>query len=437
MIHQSERKLDSLIYFLQVYFYLIIVNDIEDSQNLQIKIGNEFFDLSSLIVLNKEISVNAAAPLTIVKKGAVIAKGKFNYQNGVQWITFNYEGKKQNGNFALSLIDCIKIKVKCVNGIAGSTNSSKRQIKAKTSIRKKMLGIKSPIQKGEKIKQSHNRSYEEEVDFCNYFKEIGGELTTTNKNSKILTSSVILNRNIHTPVNKVKNAKFTSISYVNHNKNNPSISSMKNKRDKTPLITNNENKTKQTTKKLKSYNAHTNERKLKQNDNNKTFEGKEIIRKLEPNFTKTKMNETVSNIKKKEIISDSNISIHEDTKKTKQTASIASPTTIDNESNSILHSSISQELIKLTFPESNNLLDDDMNNLGDTDTFGQIKNDFNLLYTDEYITMIPDDLLKLELELLIEKMFEIVNCYHTQMSNEKIIYNKVNDLYKVHINFFY
>ena len=50
-----------------------------------------------------------------------------------------------------------------------------------------------------------------------------------------------------------------------------------------------------------------------------------------------------------------------------------------------------------------------MNNLGDTDTFGQIKNDFNLLYTDEYITMIPDDLLKLELELLIEKMFEIVN----------------------------
>lgn len=83
MIHQSERKLNSLIYFLQVYFYLIIVNDIEDSQNLQIKIGNEFFDLSSLIVLNKEISVNAAAPLTIVKKGAVIAKGKFNYQNGV------------------------------------------------------------------------------------------------------------------------------------------------------------------------------------------------------------------------------------------------------------------------------------------------------------------------------------------------------------------
>ena len=43
---------------------------IEDSQNLQIKIGNEFFDLSSLIVLNKEISVNAAAPLTISKKGS-------------------------------------------------------------------------------------------------------------------------------------------------------------------------------------------------------------------------------------------------------------------------------------------------------------------------------------------------------------------------------
>ena len=58
---------------------------------------------------------------------------------------------------------------------------------------------------------------------------------------------------------------------------------------------------------------------------------------------------------------------------------------------------------KRTQIEFIDILDDDMNNLGDTDTFGQIKNDFNLLYTDEYITMIPDDLLKLELELLIEK----------------------------------
>ena len=303
--------------------YLIIVNDIEDCQKLQLKIGNdkEIFDLSSLVTLNKEIVVNCAAlaaPLTIVKQGVIVAEGKFNYQNGVQWITFTYEGKKQNGNLALSLIDCIKIKVKCVNGVANSTKSSKRQITAKTSIRNKMLGIISPVQKVKKItNQSHNRSYEEEIDFGNYFKEIDRELTTTNKNSKILTSSVILNRNLHTPVNKVKNAKFTSISFVNHNKKNPSISSIKNKRDKTPLITNENKKrtTKLTAKKLKSYNAHTNESKL---DNNKTFEGKEIIRKLEPNFTKAKINET--NINKKETFSDNNISIHEETKIAKQTA---------------------------------------------------------------------------------------------------------------------
>ena len=190
------------------------MNEISDTEPLSLKIGNsELYNLSSLVSLNKELElINPNSQMQIVKNGTVIAKSKFNYSNGTQWITFNYEGKKQNNNsLALSLIDCIKLKVKC-NGNAAKMNNSKKVMQPqfsykKTSIRNKMLGIKSSLPKQQNVKQSHNRSYEEDINFTNYFKDIG-EITTTNKrNSKVLASSIILNnnRNLHTPVNKTRN----------------------------------------------------------------------------------------------------------------------------------------------------------------------------------------------------------------------------------------
>ena len=89
MIQQRKRKLNLLIFFLQVHLifnFHTLVNGLVDSQPLQLKIGasNDLFDLSSLVLLNKEICVNGAAkpaPMLIVKNGAIIAKAKFNYQN--------------------------------------------------------------------------------------------------------------------------------------------------------------------------------------------------------------------------------------------------------------------------------------------------------------------------------------------------------------------
>ena len=58
------------------------------------------------------------------------------------------------------------------------------------------------------------------------------------------------------------------------------------------------------------------------------------------------------------------------------------------------------------------------------DNFSKIKEDFNLLYNEEYIKKINEDLLKLEIELFIEKMSELFFAYHLQM-DEKILENQI------------
>ena len=56
----------------------------------------------------------------------------------------------------------------------------------------------------------------------------------------------------------------------------------------------------------------------------------------------------------------------------------------------------------------------------DNDEYNRIKEDFNLMYNDEYLNNIQDDLLKLEIELFIEKMTELISCYHAQLEEKKI-----------------
>ena len=54
-------------------------------------------------------------------------------------------------------------------------------------------------------------------------------------------------------------------------------------------------------------------------------------------------------------------------------------------------------------------------NYSDYEQFIQLKNDFNLFYTDEYLNNIQKNLIKLELEIIIEKMFELIITYHSKL----------------------
>ena len=68
--------------------------------------------------------------------------------------------------------------------------------------------------------------------------------------------------------------------------------------------------------------------------------------------------------------------------------------------------------------------------------FTELKNDFFLFYTDDYLNNIQEDLLKLELELIIEKVFELIMAYHSQIrlmiifqKNNKHIYKECESNY--------
>ena len=58
------------------------------------------------------------------------------------------------------------------------------------------------------------------------------------------------------------------------------------------------------------------------------------------------------------------------------------------------------------------------------ENYERIKEDFNLLYNEEYIKNINEDLLKLEIELFFEKMSELFSTYHLLM-DEKILENQI------------
>ena len=54
--------------------------------------------------------------------------------------------------------------------------------------------------------------------------------------------------------------------------------------------------------------------------------------------------------------------------------------------------------------------------------FYQMKNDLYLFYNKKYINNINDELLKLEIDLFVEKITELINEYHKNITEEKIIY---------------
>ena len=60
----------------------------------------------------------------------------------------------------------------------------------------------------------------------------------------------------------------------------------------------------------------------------------------------------------------------------------------------------------------------------DMNDFYKLKEDFLLLYNDEYNHNIKDDLLKLEIDLFIEKVVELIMAYHMNM-NQKMIENEI------------
>ena len=75
------------------------------------------------------------------------------------------------------------------------------------------------------------------------------------------------------------------------------------------------------------------------------------------------------------------------------------------------------------FNNNKNQIDIDETYLLNT-SFENNRNDFNIMYTDNYGDTIPNDMLSLEIKLLIEKMLELQKSYHKEL---KLIINQYNN----------
>lgn len=68
--------------------------------------------------------------------------------------------------------------------------------------------------------------------------------------------------------------------------------------------------------------------------------------------------------------------------------------------------------------------DDDEN---DIEKFESLKTDFEIFYTSDYIAGIEEDMLKLELQLVLEKAFDLQECFHSTKKLLLVKYKKLKD----------
>lgn len=80
--------------------------------------------------------------------------------------------------------------------------------------------------------------------------------------------------------------------------------------------------------------------------------------------------------------------------------------------------------------EDNKICDDESNDSNDDiNNFSRLKEDFILLYSDNYVNNVQEDLLKLEIDLFVEKMTGLISAYHQEMNERKVLNQMIeNDL---------
>ena len=60
------------------------------------------------------------------------------------------------------------------------------------------------------------------------------------------------------------------------------------------------------------------------------------------------------------------------------------------------------------------------NSIYESDNYSKLKEDFILLYSDNYVQNVQEDLLKLEIELFVEKMTGLISAYHYEINEKKL-----------------
>ena len=378
---------------------------------------NEEYSITNLV--NKETNIEIPSDkksfnLQLLKNKNLMCQTNFLLSKGNQWVTFKEKNKKSNT--AIDLIDCIKLKF---NVIKDNSNINKKLAnffseKKFEKIDKKLDKVdekkfsktiaipKKNIPKihskdfnhKEKIssKHKHNKSYEN-LNYGNIFDDDNVNILKKKINSK----------NEKTPKNKNKlrlnNSTVTGLSL--------------NKKILGTVVKNLDN----------NFNDVTNKKKTNTNKNNST----KTLKNKSASMKEIEINKYVETLKNDNEFYDNIL----DKFFEKYFHSLVEE---DEEKTDISTSNIIINDINLNNNENHNI---STNNYDiDNSKFLQLKDDFNLLYTEDYLSNVQNDTLRLELELMIDKTFEIIKNYHNEINKIKKE-KKRNFVILNNINFFF
>ena len=87
--------------------------------------------------------------------------------------------------------------------------------------------------------------------------------------------------------------------------------------------------------------------------------------------------------------------------------------------------------------DSNNNLSNSDVNANENNYYEKLKEDFNLLYTDNYVKNVNEDLFKLEIELVVEKMTGLINSYNADINFKKLENRILEEKLKINANKFF
>ena len=401
---------------------------------LYIPTTNEEYSITDLV--NKETNIEIPSDkksfnLQLLKNKNLMCHTNFLLSKGNQWITFKEKNKKNN--LAIDLIDCIKLKFNIIKDKNNLNNNKKlanffsekkfekidkkfdkldeKKFSRTIAIPKKNIAkIRSNFNNNkEKIssKHKHNKSYEN-LNYGNIFDDDNGNIIKKKINSK----------NEKTPKNKNKlRLNNSTVSGIGLNKKILGT-------DKNFLIKNLDNNFIDVANNKKKTNINNKNNNNNNNSNNKTLKNKSAsMKEIEINNkyieTLKNDNEFYDNILDKFFDKYFHSLVEEDEEKT----DISNSNIIINDIN---------------LNENNNNINNISNNNYDIDNskFLQLKDDFNLLYTEDYLSNVQNDTLRLELELMIDKTFEIIKNYHQEINKIKKE-KKRNFVILNNINFFF
>ena len=116
---EGKERANLKLFFLDLFPSYEEIDEANDGIIISFQNEDLRYNLLELIKNREEMFVPQQIPNQIIKINLLkgnnpYATGSFTVKNGEQWVTFSYEHKKKQAtNFALSLIDCIKIKFLC------------------------------------------------------------------------------------------------------------------------------------------------------------------------------------------------------------------------------------------------------------------------------------------------------------------------------------